>query len=117
MTLFLTFHSHGEDVGGDAVAVGRLALVLAVVGQLDAAEAEAMFVHGHIGAGLLQSAVLLLPLHRRSRPADRETPAGFMGIRGRRQGRWLTMRHLTLWQDCSDAPLVAMETELTGEEE
>lgn len=88
MTLFLTFHSHGEGVGGDAVAVGRLALVLAVVGQLDAAEAEVMFVAGHLGAGLLQSAVLLLPLHRRSRSAETETPAGFIEIRGRRQGRW-----------------------------
>lgn len=116
--MFLTFHSHGEGAGGGAVAVGRLALVLAVVGQLDAVEAEVMFVVGHLGARLLQSAVLLLPLHRGSRPADTETPAGFVGIRGRRQGRWLTMRHpvSSLWQDCSDAPLVTMETELTGEE-
>lgn len=70
----LTFHGHGEGVGGGAVAVGRPALVLAVVRQLHAAEAEVMFVVGHLGAGLLQSAVLLLPLHRRSRPADTETP-------------------------------------------
>lgn len=49
----LTLHGHGEDVADVAVAVGRLALVLAVVGQLDAAEEEAVLVRRHLAAGLL----------------------------------------------------------------
>lgn len=56
-------------MAGVAVAVGRPALVLAVVGQLDAVELELVLVTGRLAAGLLQSAVLLLPCHHRGWPA------------------------------------------------
>lgn len=64
-----TFHGHGEGVRGGAVAVGRSALVLAVVLQRDAAEVEPAFVVLRPAAGFLQAAVLLLPIQPGGRPA------------------------------------------------
>lgn len=59
----LTFHSHGEGVCGEAVAVPRLALVLAVIVQTDALEVEPAVVLVLLSAGFLQTAIFLLPLH------------------------------------------------------
>lgn len=67
-----TFHCHGEGVHGGAVAVGRPALVLAVVLQADAVEVEPAVVVLQPSARFLQAAILLLPLHPRSGSAEEE---------------------------------------------
>lgn len=61
----LTFHSHGEGVRGEAVAVPRLAFVLAVIVQADVLEVEPAVVLVCTPAGFLQTPILLLPLHLR----------------------------------------------------
>lgn len=62
----LTLHCHVKDVADVAVAVGCLALVLAVVGQLDAAEVEVVLVRRHLPAGFFEVAVFLVPCNCRS---------------------------------------------------
>lgn len=59
----LTFHSHGEGVRGEAMAVPCLALVLAIIVQADALEVEPAVVLIRPPTGFLLTPILLLPFH------------------------------------------------------
>lgn len=59
-----TFHGHCEGVYCGAVAVGGLALILAIILQDYVFEVKPAVVVVRLAAGFLQTTVLLLPLHR-----------------------------------------------------